>query len=212
MTATAAPRRIDPARFDVFAPKAVRGTLEALEVAADHHGLIDRLALAHWLGQMKVESRGFSVMVESLNYSVVGLIQTFGRHRISAEDCERLGRTPGRPANQEAIANLVYGGAWGRANLGNTEPGDGWRFRGSGFKQITGRANIREAGYETNPEILRTDVRASAMAAANFFVRHGCLAPARADDVKAVTLKVNGGVNGLADRIAATAGARKILL
>lgn len=201
---------IDPQKFAVFAPKALPGTVQALEAAAVEHGLDDPLILAHWLGQMYVESAGYSKMSESLNYSVAGLKATFGRHRISAADCEKFGRKPGRAANQNAIANIVYGGKWGRDNLGNTQPGDGWRFRGGGYKQITGRANYREAGFEDNPQGLCEDVRGSAMAAANFFVNHGCLGPALDDDVEAVTHKVNGGLNGLPERRIATRKAKTV--
>ena len=197
-------------RFRTFAPKATDGTREALEAAAAAHGF-SGLVLAHWLGQMFVESAGFTTREESLNYSVEGLLKMFGRHRISEADARKFGRAPGRPAHQNAIANIIYGGEWGRKNLGNTQPGDGWRFRGGGEKQITGRANYREAGHEHDPDTLRTDPVASAKAAANFFVKHGCIAPALRDDVKAVTLKVNGGVNGLDARIAATTAAKKVV-
>lgn len=97
--------------------------------------------LSHFLGQVWEETGGFTSGEESLNYSVSGLKKTFGRHRISNEDCERYGRTPTRPANQEAIANIVYGGEWGRRNLGNMEYGDGWKHRGFGSLMITGKTN-----------------------------------------------------------------------
>jgi putative chitinase len=206
-------------RFRTFAPRATAGTREALEAAASAEGFTG-LVLAHWLGQMFVESKGFTTREESLDYSVQGLLDTFGRHRISKADAEKFGRidkvvagkrTTVRRAHQNAIANIVYGGEWGRKNLGNTQPGDGWRFRGGGEKQITGRANYREAGHEHDPDTLRTDPVASARAAANFFVKHGCIAPALSDDVKGVTLKVNGGTNGLDARIAATAAAKKVV-
>ncbi|TFW14350.1 glycoside hydrolase family 19 protein [Brevundimonas intermedia] len=166
---------------------------------------------------MFVESKGFTTREESLNYSVQGLLDTFGRHRISMADAEKFGRidkvvkgrkTVVRAAHQNAIANIVYGGDWGRENLGNTQPGDGWKFRGSGDKQITGRENIEASGF--SPEQLRTDPVASATASADFFVKHGCIAPAERDDVRGVTLKVNGGTNGLTDRIAATTAAKKV--
>lgn len=210
-------RLLDPVKFAAFAPKALPGTCEALEAAAQAFGFRG-LVLAHWLGQMDVESRGFSVMEESLNYSVEGLLKAFGRHRISEADARKFGRvdrvvngkkTTVRPAHQNAIANIVYGGAWGLKNLGNTEPGDGWAKRGSGFKQITGRANEKESGFTM--EELRTDVRKSAHAAANFFIQHGCAVPALKDDVEGVTLKVNGGLNGLDARIASTAKAKRML-
>lgn len=200
---------ISPAKFAAFAPKALPGTLAALEAAAAEYRLSDPLVLAHWLGQMHVESAGFTRLSESLNYSVEGLLATFGRHRISEADCRKYGRTPARKADQEAIANRVYGGEWGRKNLGNTEPGDGWKFRGSGFKQNTGRANITETGF--TPEQLRTDVVAAAKAAAQFFVKHGCIPFARADDVAGLTKRINGGDNGLAERIAQTKAAKRVM-
>lgn len=202
---------IDPVAFQKFAPGAPAGKREALEAAASQQGFCG-LILAHWLGQMHVESGGFTRMVENLNYSEASLLKMFGRHRISAADAKKFGRNADHPAHQNALANILYGGSWGKANLGNTEPGDGWRFRGSGDKQITGRANFREAGYEHDPEALRTDFDASARAAAEFFVKHGCVTPALADDVRAVTLKVNGGLNGLAERMAQTKRAKVIFL
>lgn len=205
---------IDSAKFAKFAPKAVPGTVAALEAAASRHesaGLRDPDIMSHWLGQLHHESAGFSKLVESLNYSVEGLLATFGRHRISEADCRRLGRTPTRKADQISIANLVYGGAWGAKNLGNTQVGDGWKFRGSGLIQTTGRANFRAAGQERTPDALRTDINAAAEAAAGFFVSHGCIEAARSNDVALVTRKINGGNLGLEERIAATKAARAVL-
>lgn len=101
---------------------------------------------------------------ESLNYSVQGLLNTFGRHRISAEDANRLGRKPGEGAlpvtRQRAIANIIYGGEWGKKNLGNTEADDGWKYRGRGMDHCTGRRNYRLTGNDidvdliTKPELL----------------------------------------------------------
>jgi putative chitinase len=97
---------------------------------------------------------------ESLNYSVDGLLKTFGRHRISEADARRYGRSGNRPADQRAIANIVYGGEWGAKNLGNTQPGDGWRFRGGGLPQTTGRRNFAKFGIDPErSEDLRTSVR-----------------------------------------------------
>lgn len=199
---------IDPGRFARWAPSALPGAYEALEAAAQANGF-KGLVLAHWLGQMYVESKGFSTLVENLNYSVEGLKKTFGRHRITEADCLRYGRTSTRPADQKAIANLVYGGAWGKKNLGNTEPNDGWDFRGSGFKQRTGRYNMSQSKYTA--EELRTDVNKAALDAADFFVWKGCHIPAMTDDVTAVTELVNGGHNGLDDRKVRTKEAKGVI-
>lgn len=95
---------------------------------------------------------------ENMNYSVQGLINTFGRHRISLEDANRLGRKPGEGplpvARQKAIANILYGGAWGRTNLGNTEPNDGWMFRGRGMDHCTGRRNYRVTGNDIGVDLI----------------------------------------------------------
>jgi putative chitinase len=87
---------------------------------------------------------------ESLNYSVEGLINTFGRHRISVADARRLGRSGTRPADQVSIGNIVYGGPWGKDNLGNTEPGDGYKYRGGGMDHCTGRANFAKVDAALN--------------------------------------------------------------
>ncbi len=96
--------------------------------------------------------------VESLNYTVAGLLNTFGRHRISRADAERLGRKPGEPAlsvtRQRAIGNILYGGTWGRDNLGNTEPNDGWTYRGRGLAHDTGRRNYGLSGKAAGVDLL----------------------------------------------------------
>ena len=88
------------------------------------------LRQAHFLAQIGHESNGLKSVTESLNYSVDGLLKTFSRSRISEADAKKYGRTATQPANQEMIANTVYGGEWGLKNLGNSQPGDGFKFRG----------------------------------------------------------------------------------
>lgn len=170
-------------------------------------GITTPLLQAHFLAQIAVESATFTRTRESLNYSIEGLLDVFGRHRISSADALRLGRIPGRPADQAAIANCVYGGDWGRKNLGNTEPGDGARFIGRGLKQLTGRANyVRcdqalglKAKLLSAPELLeRPDLAAES--AVWFWTDNKLNAVAATDNLEAVTRVVNGGSNGLGDR------------
>lgn len=173
--------------------------------AADLFGIRTKLQLAHWLAQMAHESKGFEVTRESLNYSVAGLLSTFGRHRISEDDCYRYGRTKDHPANQAAIANLVYGGEWGARNLGNTEPGDGFRFIGRGFKQLTGRSNYAKCGttvgllLTTEPELLE-DPEGASLSAGWFWKENRLNYLADKDDLVGITQRVNGGTLGLAER------------
>lgn len=115
-------------------------------------------------------------VVESLNYSVQGLLNTFSRTRISAAQAQRLGRDDktGRPADQAGIANTVYGGEWGEKNLGNTLPNDGWVYRGRGSVQITGRLNYGRASKKLNIDLLASPERALEPAVSAQILVAGC--------------------------------------
>lgn len=188
--------REDALRFLPF----LQGTCKAYSITNPNR-------IVGFLSQIGVESAGLSQLKESLNYSVSGLLRTFGRHRIRTEEAELYGRKPGRPADQEAIANLIYGGEWGRKNLGNTEPGDGWRFIGRGLKQLTGRDNYKRCGialgedFISAPDRLLQPVNA-ALSAGWFWHSKGLNAVADKGDVVEMTRIVNGGSNGLDRRIA----------
>lgn len=160
--------------------------------------IVTPLRVSHFLSEIATETGGLKAVEESLNYTVDGLLKTFGRHRISEADAKRLGRAGNRKAKQREIANIIYGGAWGKKNLGNTEPDDGWRYRGGGMMQTTGRENYRKMGYEDNPEALRDPVTAFKTAVREWRNR-GCNQLADKDDVVAVRKKINGGNNGLAE-------------
>ncbi|HEC0357442.1 TPA: glycoside hydrolase family 19 protein [Enterobacter hormaechei] len=166
-------------------------------------GITAPLDQAMFIAQMGHESGGFTRLVESLNYAAENLVPTFGGHRITPQQAAALGRTATQPANQKAIANLVYGGEWGKKNLGNQVAGDGWKYRGRGLKQITGLSNYRSCGQAlkldlvTQPELLEVDENA-ARSAAWFYSSRGCLL--HSGDVERVTLLINGGNNGLEKR------------
>jgi putative chitinase len=194
------------------------------KAAAKHFPTVDlttALRIAHALAQQSVETGGFSKMVESLNYSQAGLRATFSRKRISDADCQRLGRKPGAaalsPAAQEEIANIVYGGTFGKEQLGNDQPGDGWKYRGRGAKQTTGRFNYNDVKQVTeidvigNPDQL-ADPDNGMRAACIFWQKKNCNSFADKDDILGLTKAVNGGTNGLPERTAALARAKAILL
>jgi putative chitinase len=119
--------------------------LRYINSETQYFGLTSPHQLAAFLSNFGHETGGMRRMVESLNYSTDGLLLTFGRHRISAEDAQKYGRNKGHKADQEALGNILYGGDWGSKNLGNTQAGDGWMFRGRGMG-ITGRANYSALG------------------------------------------------------------------
>lgn len=190
-------------------------------------GIETTLQKSHFLGQIETESNGFRDVRESLNYSQKGLRSTFGSHRISDADCARFGRVDElnaqgnrirtiRPANQEAIANILYGGEFGLKQLGNTKPGHGWMYRGRSLKHVTGLANYLACSLALygddrlvhSPELLEALPHA-ADAAGWFWKSKNLNALADTDNVETVTRRVNGGTNGLQRRIDSTARAKK---
>lgn len=180
--------------------------------AMERFDIVDKPSICAFLSQIGHESGGLSQTEESLNYRVSALQAVFGRSRISEEDAKRYGRddATGQKANQEALANILYGGEFGRKNLGNTEPGDGWRFRGRGYKQLTGRYNYTKCAEGIGldivemPELLR-EPHAAALSAAWFYASlrgRGVDDMAVAGDVAGITKLVNGGNLGLDQRTA----------
>lgn len=160
--------------------------------------------VASFLANINVESASLTQLSENLNYSTAALIKLFGRHRITVADAERYGRNSAHPANQEMLANILYGGEFGRRELGNTQPGDGWKCRGFGPKQVTGRANqeaFAEAMGMTLEEAqayMRTP-EGGMMAAGWFWKSHGLDKQAATAGVEDDRRAINGGINGLAD-------------
>lgn len=146
--------------FDLLRNAPFGGRLTALQVKAV--GLILDLCetlkiplpfIAYIIATAFHETGGtFNPGKENLNYSVAALRSKFSRERISLSDAARYGRDGKQKANQSAIANLIYGGAWGLRQLGNRLVGDGWRFIGRGLVQLTGRRNYELFGLGDNPD------------------------------------------------------------
>lgn len=186
------------AHAELFLPF-LKGTCKAYEINTPRR-------VVGFLSQIGHESDGMSKLEESLNYSVEALLK-FGRHRISEADARKYGRAPGQRANQEMIANLIYGGPWGREHLGNLVFGDGWKHRGMGLKQLTGLDNHNRCGiaigedFVNTPERLTLPVNA-ALSAGWFWATNGLNALADSGDVRRLTKEVNGGYTGLDKRLA----------
>lgn len=184
---------------------------KALEDACIRFGIVTKNQKSNFLGQINVESGGFKILRENLNYSTTALVKLFGSHRISAADAQKFGRNSEHPANQSALANILYGGAFGLKNLGNSKPGDGWAFIGRGLKQLTGRSNYTlysQAMYGdmriVENSILLEQLPDAALSAGWFWSFKKLNDLAEANNYEGVTRKINGGVNGLAERIAGT--------
>ncbi|EMB3198926.1 glycoside hydrolase family 19 protein [Salmonella enterica] len=180
-----------------------------ITAAMSEFGITAPLDQAMFLAQIGHESGGFTRIVENLNYSADGLKSTFGKY-FPGDTAQIYGRTAAHPANQKAIANIVYA-----HRMGNIEENDGWNYRGRGLIQITGHDNYRDcgAGLGTDlilsPQLLEKDEYA-ARSAAWFFASKGCLK--RSGDIKAVTKIINGGTNGLDDRKARYEKAKSVLV
>ena len=166
--------------------------------AMNEFGITTANDQAMFIAQLGHESAGFTSLVENFNYSVDGLKKTFGK-RLTAYQCEMLGRVNGKQtAHQPQIANLVYGD-----RMGNNTHGDGWKYRGRGLLQITGRENYTKCGAAlkldlvSTPELLVQELHAARSAAWYFALRGGLL---YSGDIVRVTQIINGGQNGLADR------------
>ena len=178
---------------------------EADEVLAKY-GINDTaLRLAHFMAQVLHECGRLRILQESMNYTPKGLITTFKKHRISEEQAARFGRTDAHPADQRAIANIVYGGQWGLKHLGNREAEDGWNFRGAGLLQMTGRESRERIGKALGLDLvgdpgLALDARYVLPIACEEWKEKGCNAFADDDDVEAVTKAINGAYIGLEKR------------
>ncbi|CNI64380.1 putative endolysin [Yersinia pekkanenii] len=169
---------------------------------------------AAFIAQIGHESGGFKALAESFNYSVVGLKATFNS-RLTAGQCAMLGRQSGETVvpleRQKAIANLVYS-----KRYGNNAPGDGWKFRGRGLKQITFLDNYYRCGHALeidliiNPDLLLQDDYA-ARSAGWFWFANNCNRYADNGDFVGLTRVINGGSNGLAERQARLVIAERVL-
>jgi putative chitinase len=171
---------------------------------AQAHGITGKKELANFMGQMQVESGGFKSMNEQLGYSGARLFEVFeGRNGMNSRaDAESI--AAGGP---EAVANAIYGGAFGKRRLGNTEPGDGWAFHGRGYVQLTGRENYEKVVSGTGLDVIQHPElaadRDNAAKIAVFYWNSRVIKEGHATDVDAACVDINGGTNGLSERRAA---------
>jgi putative chitinase len=157
------------------------------------------LRLAHFLAQCGHESGNFKAVSENLNYSAKGLLGTFSKY-FNSTTAAHYERKP------EMIASKVYGGRMGN---GDESTKEGWKFRGRGYIQLTGKSNYvaftKFIGEDCigNPDLVATKYP---LASAAFFFDSNklwsiCDRGATDADITAVTKRVNGGTIGLVDRI-----------
>lgn len=182
-----------------------------IEDACIRWGIVEGEDKARFIAQLHVESMGFTRAEELTGYTTNQLYKTFpGRNGLTPELARALAAR-----GREAMMNFVYGGTWGRENLGNTEPGDGWRFRGRGLIQTTGRENYAKTSIGCygnlqlidDPDILLVPSEAANSAAYYWYSRR--LNGVR--DVVEVTRRINPGLMHLDRRRKQTARALDLL-
>lgn len=179
--------RVRPETAALYAPH--------LDAAARGWGVAD-YALPMWLAQLAHESAMFERMVESLNYTKAAQIRrTWPKRFANNSAAVAFVRKP------ERLANFVYANRLGN---GDAASGDGWKYRGRGLIQVTGKDNYSDAGEALGlplleePELLEEPVRA-ADAAGWFWKSHGL--NRFASNINDCTRAINGGLNGLPDRM-----------
>ena len=181
--------KIDPALVDPF------------NETFQRFGIVTPAQQASWIGQCGHECGNFRIMEENLNYRAPTLLKLFPK-----TPKRQWGFTPEEAAAYEKqpvrIANRIYGNRMGNRDEAS---GDGFRFRGSGFLQLTGHSNFYHAGqalgvdFVMQPELVRTPMYA-AQTAGWFWQTQRLNQFADSGDILTMTKRINGGTIGLEDR------------
>ena len=186
--------------LEAIKTKIPANVLEQIPDIEAKFGLNSNIRLAHFLSQCAHESGNFKVFTENLNYSAKGLRSIFGKYFKDDAIALAFERKP------EKIANRVYSSRMGN---GDEASGDGWKFRGRGYIQLTGKDNYTQFDKSVaddilaNPDLVAT--KFPLMSAAFFFEKNNlwkiCDGGADKEDVIALTKRINGGTHGLEDRL-----------
>lgn len=199
----------DAGRLRALCPQAsetiISGAAPVLDERAQSFEITTLLRRAHFIAQLAHESARFTKLTENLDYSA---------ERIAAVWPRLKGRADELAHNPEALGNAAYANRLGN---GNELSGDGWRYRGRGLIQITGKGNYFARGNALELDLVSDpdqaeDPETAALIAMSFWQARGCSGQADRDDVEAVTRIINGGTEGLADRRALTERARTIFV
>ena len=186
-------------KLEALSTKIPANVMEEIPLIIEKFGIDGPLRLSHFLSQCAHESGNFKFVKENLNYSADGLRKIFPKYFPTIELANKYARQP------EKIANKVYGGRMGN---GDEASGDGFKFRGRGYIQLTGKDNYAafdkfvDDDIMANPDLVATKYPLTS--AAFFFHKNKlwdiCDKGHGDDVVLAVTKRVNGGTHGLADR------------
>ncbi len=180
----------------------------ALDAELPKFRIATPLRVAQFIAQIGVESASLNATVENLNYSANALLRVFGKYFPTEAMANDYARQP------EKIANRVYANRMGN---GDEESGDGWRYRGRGLIQLTGKNNYETCGkeidqpLENTPEIVTQNPNIAVMTACWYWNSRNLNRYADRDDVKKITKLINGGYHGFDERKAFLAKAKEVL-
>ncbi len=170
---------------------------EAINACFQRYEVNTPLRAAHFLAQIAHESGGFRYVEENLNYSANALKSVFGKYFKDDTLASDYARRP------QKIANRVYANRMGN---GSERSGDGWRYRGRGLIQLTGKSNYieyadaRQVDVIQTPDLVAGDPMLATDVAGWYWDRRDLNRYADNDDLRAITKRINGGYNGLKDR------------
>lgn len=182
-----------------------------VESALARYGISSEKQIAAWIAQTAHESGGYTLLQENLNYSADGLCAIWPNRFAILENKKPVKKDGKNQPNKfalalhrkpESIANVVYAARMGN---GPIESGDGWKFRGRGLKQLTGKTNYTKCGEGLGLDLLsKPDLllqpQYAALSAVWFWVENKCGPLADADDFVGLTKRINGGTIGIEDR------------
>lgn len=176
-----------------------------MSAACQRFGIDTPKRIAAFLSQCSHESQGFTKRTESLYYRAERLTEVWRKRFPTLEAARPYARNP------ERLANHVYASRMGN---GDEASGDGWRFRGRGYKQLTGRENYarfaKAMAMTLDAAVAYAEtIEGACMSAAWFWATNSLNAYADVGDVRSLTFRINGGFNGLRERQALYAAACK---
>jgi len=193
--------------------------LGGIRIACLQYGINTPQRIAGFLSQCAHESAGFTALVENLNYSADTMAAVWpSRFAVQVPDPERRGKTKAKKdakgknipnkfalalhRKPELIANAVYSNRMGNSTI---ESGEGWKYRGRGLKQLTGKSNYIACAKALDLPLVHTpdlllQPGPAAMSAAWFWATNNCNSFADKGDVRGLTQRINGGLIGIDDR------------